>query len=75
MVEGWPAGLEPAPAGFTTPDASVYTTATMSGDDRIRTGGLSPDKRVLCSSELRPQAPLAVPLRGRTGFARASVNK
>jgi hypothetical protein len=47
----------------------------MSGDDRIRTGGLSPDKRVLCSSELRPQAPLAVPLRGRTGFARASVNK
>src|SRR5690348_12766326 len=26
--EGWPAGLEPAPAGLTTPDASVYTTAT-----------------------------------------------
>jgi hypothetical protein len=26
-----------------------------SGDDRTRTGGLSPDKRVLCSSELRPQ--------------------
>ena len=24
------------------------------GDDRTRTGGLSPDKRVLCSSELRP---------------------
>ena len=26
------------------------------GDDRIRTGGLSPDKRALCSSELRPRA-------------------
>ena len=26
--EGWPAGLEPAPAGITTPGASVYTTAT-----------------------------------------------
>jgi hypothetical protein len=26
-----------------------------SGDDRTRTGGLSPDKRVLCTSELRPQ--------------------
>ena len=27
-----------------------------SGDDRARTGGLSPDKRALCSSELRPQS-------------------
>jgi hypothetical protein len=26
-----------------------------SGDDRDRTGGLSPDKRALCSSELRPR--------------------
>src|SRR5262249_25447920 len=26
--EGWPAGFEPAPAGLTTPGASVYTTAT-----------------------------------------------
>ncbi len=26
-----------------------------SGDDRTRTGGLSPDKRVLCTSELRPR--------------------
>src|SRR5215470_13235383 len=25
------------------------------GDDRTRTGGLSPDKRALCSSELRPR--------------------
>jgi hypothetical protein len=32
-----------------------YTTATTSGDDRTRTGGLSPDKRALCSSELHPQ--------------------
>src|SRR5436190_15721191 len=35
--------------------ASVYTTTTTSGDDRTRTGGLSPDKRALCSSELRPR--------------------
>ena len=28
VSEGWPAGLEPAPTGITTPDASVYTTAT-----------------------------------------------
>jgi hypothetical protein len=26
------------------------------GDDRTRTGGLSPDKRALCSSELRPRS-------------------
>ena len=25
-----------------------------SGDDRIRTGNLSPDKRALCAAELRP---------------------
>ena len=46
--EGWPAGLEPAPAGLTTPDASVYTTATTnSGDDRTRTGAVSLDRRAL----------------------------
>jgi hypothetical protein len=28
---------------------------SCSGDGRARTGGLSPDKRALCSSELRPQ--------------------
>jgi hypothetical protein len=28
MGKGWPAGFEPAPAGLTTPGASVYTTAT-----------------------------------------------
>ena len=35
-----------------------YTTATMklsNGDDRARTGALSPDKRVLYPSELRPR--------------------
>ena len=31
-----------------------YTTATTNGDDRTRTGDLSPDKRVLCPAELRP---------------------
>jgi hypothetical protein len=57
--EGWPAGLEPALSGVTAPGASVYTTTTMSGDDRARTGGLSPDKRVLSSSELRPRMSFA----------------
>ena len=36
--EGWPAGLEPAPAGITTPGASVYTTATT----KAGTTGLEP---------------------------------
>ena len=55
---GWPAGgSNAAPtAGLTTPGASVYTTATQpdSGDDRTRTGGLSPDKRVLCRLSYAP---------------------
>ena len=38
MDEGRPAGLEPAPAGITTPGASVYTTATM----RAGTTGVEP---------------------------------
>jgi hypothetical protein len=42
-------------AGVTTPGACRYTTATMDGDDRNRTGDRSPDKRVLLPSELRPQ--------------------
>ena len=43
--------------GAHNPGCFRYTTATTkSGDDRTRTGGLSPDKRVLCSSELRPPA-------------------
>jgi hypothetical protein len=37
----------------------------MSGDDRTRTGALSPDKRALSSSELRPQGLLRV---ARVGF-------
>ena len=41
-------------AGLTTPGASVTPRPPRNGDDRTRTGGLSPDKRVLCSSELRP---------------------
>ena len=40
---------------LTTSGACRYTTVTRSGDDRARTGGLSRDKRVLCSSELRPR--------------------
>src|SRR5262249_27274151 len=31
-----------------------YTTVTMNGDDRIRTGGLSPDKRALCALSYAP---------------------
>ena len=38
------------------PGCCLYTTATMHyGNDRIRTGTFSPDKRALCSVELRPQ--------------------
>ena len=33
--------------GIHTPGCCRYTTATMDGDDRTRTGTLSPDKRVL----------------------------
>src|SRR5262245_25996896 len=33
--------------GTHTPGCCLYTTATTDGDDRIRTGNLSPDKRVL----------------------------
>jgi hypothetical protein len=33
-----------------------YTTVTMNGDDRFRTDDLSPDKRALCSAELRPHS-------------------
>ena len=51
----WPTGFEPAPTGLTTPGASVTPRPPRSGDDRTRTGGLSPDKRALCSSELRPR--------------------
>ena len=44
-------------ARLTTSGADRYTTATTkrSGDDRTRTGDLSPDKRVLCAAELRPR--------------------
>ena len=43
-------------SGITTPGASRYTTATMYGSDRIRTGTLSPDKRALCSLSYAPIA-------------------
>jgi hypothetical protein len=48
---GWPAGLEPAPAGLTTPGASVYTTATT----KAGTTGLEPAASRLtseCSARL-----------------------
>lgn len=32
-----------------------YTTATTNGDDRTRTGGLSPDKRVLWPLSYAPK--------------------
>ena len=41
-------------ARLTTSGAAVYTTATTSGDDRTRTGNLSPDKRALCSLSYAP---------------------
>ena len=51
MRKGWPAGLEPAPAGLTTPGASIYTTATT----KAGTAGLEPAAARLtsdCSSRL-----------------------
>ena len=42
-------------ARITTSNACRYTTATMSGDDRTRTGGLSPDKRVLLPLSYAPE--------------------
>ena len=51
MERGWPAGLEPAPAGLTTPGASVYTTATT----KAGTTGLEPAASRLtseCSARL-----------------------
>ena len=44
-------------AGLTTPSAAATPRPPWSGDDRARTGGLSPDKRALCSPELRPLDP------------------
>src|SRR3954466_3871345 len=42
-------------ARITTSDAAAYTTATMSGDGRIRTGDVSADNRALWPAELRPR--------------------
>ena len=55
-------------ARLTTSDAHrLHHGHHESGDDRTRTGGLSPDKRVLCTSELRPRAaPSARPSGGTT---------
>jgi hypothetical protein len=53
--EGWPTGFEPAPRGSRPRNAAVTPQPPRGGDDRTRTGGLSLDRRALCSSELRPQ--------------------
>ena len=52
-VKGWPAGLEPASPGSRPGVLPLYHG--HSGDGRARTGGLSPDKRALSPSELRPR--------------------
>jgi hypothetical protein len=52
---GWPAGIEPTPRGSRPRMLPSTPRPPRSGDDRTRTGGLSPDKRALCSSELRPR--------------------
>jgi hypothetical protein len=41
-------------ARITTANAAATPRPPRNGDDRIRTGGLSPDKRALCALELRP---------------------
>src|SRR5687767_7143888 len=40
--KGWPTGLEPVPRGSQPRVLAAYTTATANGDDRTRTGVLSP---------------------------------
>src|SRR5258708_40062010 len=49
---GWPTGIEPVPRGSRPRMLAVTPRPPWSGDDRNRTGDLSPDKRVLFSSEL-----------------------
>jgi hypothetical protein len=44
-------------SGFTLPDAAATPRPPRSGDDRIRTGDLSPDKRVLSRLSYVPAAP------------------
>jgi hypothetical protein len=53
---GGPGGFEPAPRGSRPRMLPFTPRPPRSGDDRTRTGGLSPDKRALCSSELRPRS-------------------
>jgi hypothetical protein len=52
---GWPAGLEPAPRGSQPRVLPSTPRPPRSGDDRIRTGGLSPDKRALCALSYVPE--------------------
>jgi hypothetical protein len=54
-VKGWPTGFEPTLRGSRPRVLAVTPQPPCDGDDRIRTGDLSPDKRVLFSAELRPQ--------------------
>lgn len=53
--EGRLTGFEPVPARITTSDAAVTPQPPWSGDDRTRTGGLSPDKRVLLPLSYAPK--------------------
>jgi hypothetical protein len=54
--EGRPAGIEPAPRGSRPRMLAVTPRPPRSGDDRIRTGGVSVDSRALWASELRPRS-------------------
>ena len=55
-IEGRPTGLEPALRG-SRPRVLAVTPQPprTNGDDRVRTGGLSPDKRVLCLLSYAPE--------------------
>ena len=64
-------------ARITTANAAATPRPPRNGDDRIRTGGLSPDKRALCALELRPHgraiAPAGVEPASRAHEARGTA--
>jgi hypothetical protein len=64
-------------ARITTANAAATPRPPRNGDDRIRTGGLSRDKRALCAPELRPRqkevAPAGVEPASRAHEARGTA--
>ena len=62
-LEGWPAGIEPAPRDSQPRVLAATPRPPRSGDDRTRTGGLSADNRALFALSYAPMEFIA-----RAGF-------